>query len=43
MIIMEHKGNGTLRNQRNKGDHPDYCIFKIDQNTKKSPRVRSGQ
>ena len=26
------------RNKRTSGDHPDYSIIKIDQNTAKSPR-----
>ena len=32
-------GNGTEKfiNHRTSGDHPDYNIFKIDQNTEKSP------
>ena len=31
------KGTGRLRNQKKSGDHPDYSIFKIVQNTEKSP------
>ena len=31
------KGTGRLRNQKTSGDHPEYTIIKIDQNTEKSP------
>ena len=31
------KENGWLRNQRTSGDHLEYCIIKIGQNTEKSP------
>ena len=31
-------GTGKLENKRTRGDHPNYCINKIIQNTKKSPR-----
>ena len=31
------KGFGRLRNKRIKRDHPDYSVFKIGQNTEKSP------
>ena len=31
------KGTERLRNQRTSGDHPDYSIIKISQNTEKSP------
>ena len=31
------KGTGRLRNKRINGDHPDYSIIKIDQNTERSP------
>ena len=31
------KGTGRLGNKRTSGDHPDYSIIKICQNTKKSP------
>ena len=32
-----------LRNQRTSGEHPNYCIIKIGQNTEKSPeRVEVG-
>ena len=30
-------GSGGLGNKRMKGDHSNYCIIKIGQNTKKSP------
>ena len=29
--------NGRLRNQRTRGDHTNYNIIKIGQNTEKSP------
>ncbi len=36
-----HKGidkkNGRLVNKRMNGDHPNYSIIEIDQNTEKSP------
>ena len=32
------KGTGRLGNKRKSGNHPDYSIIKIDQNTEKSPR-----
>ena len=28
---------GGLRNKRTCGDHPNYCIIEIGQNTEKSP------
>ena len=31
------KGTRKLRNQRTSGDHSNYDIIKIDQNTEKSP------
>ena len=31
------KGTGGLGNNRTSGDHPNYCITEIDQNTEKSP------
>ena len=31
-------GTGELENKRMRGDHPNYTIVEIDQNTKKSPR-----
>ena len=31
------KGAEGLENQRTSGDHPDYSIIKIGQNTEKSP------
>ena len=31
------KGAKRLRNQKTSGDHPDYSIIKIGQNTEKSP------
>ena len=31
------KGTGRLENKRTSGDHPDYSIIKIGQNTEKSP------
>ena len=30
------KGTGRIENQRKNGDHPDYSIIEIDQNTQKS-------
>ena len=30
-------GTGGLRNKRTSGDHPNYCIIEIGQNTEKSP------
>ena len=30
------KGTGRLRNQRIRGDHPNYCVVEIGQNTEKS-------
>ena len=30
-------GTGGLGNKRTSGDHSNYCIFEIAQNTKKSP------
>ena len=32
------KGTGRLGNRRTRGDHLDYNIVKIGQNTEKSPR-----
>ena len=32
------KGTGGLGNKRMSGDHPNYYIIKISQNTEKSPR-----
>ena len=32
-------GTGEFRNQRTSGDHPDYNIIKISQNTENSPGV----
>ena len=34
---MIGKGTGRFGNKRISGDHPDYSIIKIDQNTEKSP------
>ena len=34
---MIFKGTGRLGNKRTSGDHPDYGIIKIGQNTEKSP------
>ena len=31
------KGTGVLENKRTSGDHPNYSIIKINQNTEKSP------
>ena len=31
------KGAGGLGNKRTNGDHPNYCIIEINQNTEKSP------
>ena len=31
------KGAGGLGNKRTSGDHPNYCITLIGQNTEKSP------
>ena len=31
------KGFGRLGNKRTSGDHPNYCIIEIRQNTKRSP------
>ena len=31
------KGTGGLGNKRTNGDHPNYCIIEIGQNTEKSP------
>ena len=31
------KGTGGLVNKRRSGDHPNYCIIKIGQNTEKDP------
>ena len=31
------KGTGGVGNKRMSGDHPNYCIIKIGQNTEKSP------
>ena len=31
------KETGRIRNQRMSGDHSDYSVIKIDQNTQKSP------
>ena len=33
-----NKGTGGLGNKRTNGDHPNYCITEINQNTEKSPR-----
>ena len=30
-------GNGGLGNKRTRGDHPNYSIVEIDQNTMESP------
>ena len=32
------KETGRFRNRRTSGDHPDYRIFTIGQDTEKSPR-----
>ena len=32
-----YKGTGGLGNKRMSGDHPNYCIIEIGQNSKKSP------
>ena len=32
------KGTGRLGKKRTSGDHPDYSIIKIGQNTENSPR-----
>ena len=32
------KRAGGLGNKRTSGDHPNYCIIEIGQNTEKSPR-----
>ena len=32
-----NKGTGGLGNKRTSGDHPNYSIIEIGQNTKKSP------
>ena len=32
-----NKGTGGLGNKRASGDHPNYCIIEIGQNTEKSP------
>ena len=32
-----HQRNGGYGNKRTSGDHPNYSIFEIDQNTDKSP------
>ena len=34
-----NKGAGKLGNKRPKGDHPNYCIVEIGQNTEKSPEA----
>ena len=31
------KGTGGLGNKGTSGDHPNYCIIEIGQNTEKSP------
>ena len=31
------KGTGRFKNERTSGNHPDYSIVKIGQNTEKSP------
>ena len=31
------KGTGRFEDKRTSGDHPDYSIIKIGQNTEKSP------
>ena len=31
------KGTGGLVNKRRSGDHPNYCIIEIGQNTEKDP------
>ena len=36
-LQMIDKGTGGLRNQRTNGDHLDYSIIKIGQNTEKGP------
>ena len=33
-----NKGTRGLRNKRTSGNHPNYCIIQIGQNTEKSPR-----
>ena len=32
-----NRGTGGLRNKRTSGDHRNYCIIEISQNTEKSP------
>ena len=34
----DDKRTGGLGNKRTSGDHPNYCIIEIAQNTEKSPR-----
>ena len=31
------RGTGGVGNNRTSGDHPNYCIIEIGQNTEKSP------
>ena len=31
------KGTGGLENKRTRGDHANYCIIEVGQNTEKSP------
>ena len=31
------KGTGKFRNQKTSGDHQNYSIIQVDQNTEKSP------
>ena len=33
---MINKGMGGVGNKRTSGDHPNYCIIEIGQNTEKS-------
>ena len=33
-----NKGTGRLGNKRTSGDHPNYCIIEIGQNTENCPR-----
>ena len=39
-IVSERiiKGTGKIGNKRTSGDHPNYSIIKIGQNTVKNPR-----
>ena len=36
-LQMMSKGTGRFGNKRTSGDHPNYIIIKIGQNTEKSP------